>query len=59
MLGFWNLEKLGIALSPILSQEEVKEELAKYWDQYEKFYMEHMRAKLGLLTQGSTYITPN
>ena len=52
MKGLWNLKKLGISLSSLISEDEIKESLNKYWNKYEMYYMKEMRSKLGLVLEG-------
>jgi len=48
-VGYWNLEMLALALSPILSKERAEEILQEsYWSVYEELYFGTMYAKMGL-----------
>ncbi|XP_035765841.1 selenoprotein O1 isoform X2 [Neolamprologus brichardi] len=45
----WNLVKLAEALAPELPPNQAKAVLEEYLDLYNRFYLENMRKKLGLL----------
>jgi serine/tyrosine/threonine adenylyltransferase len=47
-IGYWNLERLAHALSPLVAQEKLKNELEHYGDYFTAKLMELLRAKLGL-----------
>jgi len=47
-IGYWNLERLAHALSPLVTQEKLKNELEQYGDYFTAKLMELLRAKLGL-----------
>lgn len=47
-IGYWNLERLAHALSPLVTQEKLKNELEQYGDYFTTRLMELLRAKLGL-----------
>lgn len=47
-IGHWNLSQLGRALSPLITQEKMENELEKYGDYFTTRLMELLRAKLGL-----------
>jgi len=49
-IGYWNLERLAHALSPLVTQEKLKNELDKYGEYFTARLMELLRAKLGLDT---------
>ncbi|MCB1878235.1 MAG: YdiU family protein [Chromatiales bacterium] len=48
-VGAWNLQRLGNALSTLLSPESVEAALSVYESEFVQTYVELMRAKLGLL----------
>uniref|UniRef100_A0A3P9QAZ8 Selenoprotein O n=2 Tax=Poecilia reticulata TaxID=8081 RepID=A0A3P9QAZ8_POERE len=45
----WNLVKLAEALAPELPPDRAKAVIDEYLDQFNRFYLENMRKKLGLL----------
>ncbi|MEQ2209920.1 Protein adenylyltransferase SelO-1, mitochondrial [Xenoophorus captivus] len=45
----WNLVKLAEALAPELPTDRAKAVIDEYLDQFNRFYLENMRKKLGLL----------
>jgi len=47
-IGYWNLERLAHALSPLIHEEKLKNELDKYGEYFTEHLMELLRAKLGL-----------
>jgi uncharacterized protein YdiU (UPF0061 family) len=47
-IGYWNLERLAHALSPLITHEKLQSELEKYGDYFTTRLMELLRAKLGL-----------
>ncbi len=47
-IGLWNLAALGHALLPLMTREDVQAALDAYEPTYVAFYMERLRAKLGL-----------
>lgn len=47
-IGYWNLERLAHALSPLITTEKLQSELEKYGDYFTAKLMELLRAKLGL-----------
>lgn len=47
-IGYWNLERLAHALSPLIPAEKLESELNKYGDYFTTYLMELLRAKLGL-----------
>lgn len=47
-IGYWNLERLAHALSPLITQEKLKYELDRYGEYFTTKLMELLRAKLGL-----------
>ncbi|OHD89476.1 protein adenylyltransferase SelO [Sulfuricurvum sp. RIFCSPLOWO2_12_FULL_43_24] len=49
-IGYWNLERLAHALSPLVTPEKLKTELDRYGDYFTTRLMELLRAKLGLDT---------
>ena len=49
-IGYWNLERLAHALSPLITHEKLKNELEKYGDYFTTQLLELLRAKLGLDT---------
>lgn len=49
-IGYWNLERLAHALSPLVTPEKLKNELEKYGEYFTARLMEILRAKLGLDT---------
>lgn len=49
-IGYWNLERLAHALSPLVTHEKLKNELEKYGEYFTAKLMELLRAKLGLDT---------
>lgn len=49
-IGYWNLERLAHALSPLIPTEKLRSELDKYGDYFTTYLMELLRAKLGLDT---------
>lgn len=55
-IGLWNLTRLAECLAPLFSQDEdsavevAKDILTGYQDIYEQYWLENMRAKLGLST---------
>lgn len=51
-IGYWNLERLAHALSPLVTQDKLKNELEKYGEYFTARLMELLRAKLGLDTPG-------
>lgn len=48
-IGFWNLQKFGLTLSPLLTEEKINEALSRYQYLYNDFYRSRMAAKLGLI----------
>jgi len=49
-IGYWNLERLAHALSPLITHDKLKMELEKYGEYFTARLMELLRAKLGLDT---------
>lgn len=49
-IGHWNLAQLGRALSPLISEEKVEDELDKYGDYFTDKLLELFKNKLGLDT---------
>lgn len=49
-IGYWNLERLAHALSPLITHEKMEKELEKYGEYFTSRLMELLRAKLGLET---------
>lgn len=49
-IGYWNLERLAHALSPLVTPEKLKTELDRYGDYFTTRLMELLLAKLGLDT---------
>ncbi|MDD2369204.1 MAG: YdiU family protein [Sulfuricurvum sp.] len=49
-IGYWNLERLAHALSPLVTHEKLQTELEKYGSYFTTRLMELLRAKLGLDT---------
>ncbi|MDD2781793.1 protein adenylyltransferase SelO [Sulfuricurvum sp.] len=49
-IGYWNLERLAHALSPLITQEKLKHELEKYGEYFTAKLLELLGAKLGLDT---------
>lgn len=47
-IGYWNLERLAHALSPLITTEKLQLELEKYGDYFTTRLMELLRAKIGL-----------
>lgn len=47
-IGYWNLERLAHALSPLINQEKLKTELERYGDYFTTHLLGLLRAKLGL-----------
>jgi len=47
-IGYWNLERLAHALSPLVTEEKLKTELEKYPHYFTSCLMGFLRAKLGL-----------
>jgi uncharacterized protein YdiU (UPF0061 family) len=47
-IGYWNLERLAHALSPLVTETKLKTELEKYGGYFTARLMELLRAKLGL-----------
>lgn len=47
-IGLWNLERLALALSPLIREEKLKNELEKYSTYFTTHLMKLLRAKLGL-----------
>ncbi|MGA9046615.1 protein adenylyltransferase SelO [Sulfuricurvum sp.] len=47
-IGYWNLERLAHALSPLVTETKLKTELEKYGEYFTARLMELLRAKLGL-----------
>lgn len=47
-IGYWNLERLAHALSPLVTTEKLQLELEKYGDYFTTRLMELLRAKIGL-----------
>lgn len=45
----WNLVKLAEALAPELPTDRAKAVIDEYLDQFNRYYLENMRKKLGLL----------
>ncbi|MEE2986755.1 MAG: YdiU family protein [Nitrospinota bacterium] len=54
-IGYWNLSKLGEALSVVLPLPSLQEELEHYREQFNRFYREEMSQKLGLQIQDSEF----
>lgn len=50
---YWNLDKLAMALSPIIDISNSKKELKEYHNIYQQKYLEIMKKKLGLLKEDS------
>ncbi|RWR03508.1 hypothetical protein ED28_00545 [[Pantoea] beijingensis] len=51
VVGLWNLNRLAHALSGLMSTEQLKAALSHYEPELMRAWGEHMRAKLGLMTQ--------
>lgn len=49
-IGYWNLERLAHALSPLVTPEKLKTELDHYGEYFTSRLLELLRAKLGLDT---------
>lgn len=49
-IGYWNLQRLALALSPLITEEKLECELKKYGEYFTSRLMELLRAKLGLDT---------
>lgn len=49
-IGYWNLERLAHALSPLITTEKLQEELEKYGGYFTTKLMQLLRDKLGLDT---------
>ncbi|MDD5717280.1 MAG: YdiU family protein [Sulfuricurvum sp.] len=49
-IGYWNLERLAHALSPLIPEEKLKQELEQYKEYFTARLMERLREKLGLET---------
>lgn len=49
-IGYWNLERLAHALSPLITTEKLKNELEHYGDYFTAKLMELLHSKLGLDT---------
>ncbi len=47
-IGYWNLERLAHALSPLVTHEKLQSELEQYGSYFTTRLMELLRAKLGL-----------
>ncbi len=47
-IGYWNLEKLALALSSIIDSDVINEELGRYQDCFNAEYRNLMAAKLGI-----------
>lgn len=47
-IGYWNLERLAHALSPLITTEKLQLELEQYGDYFTTRLMELLRAKMGL-----------
>jgi uncharacterized protein YdiU (UPF0061 family) len=47
-IGYWNLERLAHALSPLVSEKKLKNKLEQYGTYFTARLMELLRAKLGL-----------
>lgn len=47
-IGHWNLSQLGRSLSPLITQEKIERELAKYGEYFTTTLMELLKNKLGL-----------
>ncbi|XP_065919105.1 protein adenylyltransferase SelO-like [Dysidea avara] len=50
-VGYFNLEKLMIAMGSLLFQERAKIILYSYWETFQEKYILYMRQKLGLLNK--------
>ena len=50
-VGYWNLAMLMTALAPLVNIDRLKEILATYEGLFNKYHMEILRAKLGLVTE--------
>ncbi|HLD23900.1 MAG TPA: YdiU family protein [Sulfuricurvum sp.] len=46
-IGYWNLERLAHALSPLIHEKKLQNELEKYGEYFTAHLMELLRAKLG------------
>ncbi|MDD2828794.1 MAG: YdiU family protein [Sulfuricurvum sp.] len=49
-IGYWNLERLAHALSPLVTHEKLQSELEQYGNYFTNQLMQLLRAKLGLDT---------
>lgn len=47
-IGYWNLSRLGEALSPLIMQEKMENELEKYGDYFTTKLLELLKEKFGL-----------
>jgi uncharacterized protein YdiU (UPF0061 family) len=47
-IGYWNLTQLARALSPLITQEKIQQELEKYGDYFSTKLFDLLRLKLGL-----------
>jgi uncharacterized protein YdiU (UPF0061 family) len=47
-IGHWNLSQLGRALSPLITQEKLEQELSKYGEYFTTKLMDLLKNKLGL-----------
>lgn len=49
-IALWNLTRLAESLLPILTEEAAVAALKSYWARYERYWLQGMRAKMGLET---------
>lgn len=54
-IGFWNLNKLAETLIPLVSAENLEEEIKQYQPTFNRFYREEMGEKLGLAILDSEF----
>jgi serine/tyrosine/threonine adenylyltransferase len=54
-IGFWNLNKLAETLIPLISAENLEEEIKQYQPAFNRFYREEMGEKLGLAILDSEF----
>jgi uncharacterized protein YdiU (UPF0061 family) len=53
-IGLWNLTRLAEALLPLIGMEAAQEALASYMPQFQQYWLEGMRRKLGLFEAQET-----
>ena len=56
-IGFWNLEKFALTLAPLIDNDVLNEELARYQECYNSTYRSLMAAKLGIKIIDSDFKT--